>query len=201
MSNLTLLNATRITLSFLIAPRRLNIASASDAKVSRVIRTGPEAGTPRAPPPSLSLSELLASSAQSRDSLDVSSSSDEVSSESALNSSSEAVTAFDSSLTTVNMTAQEEYYSDYDPMMGIRIATSLLIFITVFALFLIYKSHCNARKAKRILHVGRKDSSRRSSSKKRTDHRESSRKSARAAMYKNHQEHVEFVERTLSLSQ
>ncbi|XP_015789606.1 serum response factor homolog B [Tetranychus urticae] len=44
-----------------------------------------------------------------------------------------------------------DYYSDYDPMMGIRIAISLLGIIVLFAIFVVYKSHCNAKKAKRLL--------------------------------------------------
>jgi hypothetical protein len=56
------------------------------------------------------------------------------------------------------------YYLDYDPMMGARIAVSLAGLILLFALFLIYKSHCNSRKAKRMLnyrasHVIKKRSS------------------------------------------
>lgn len=44
-----------------------------------------------------------------------------------------------------------EYYSDYDPYLGVRIALSLLAIIILFAIFLTYKSHCNAKRAKRIL--------------------------------------------------
>lgn len=39
-----------------------------------------------------------------------------------------------------------QYYSDYDVMMGIRIAISLSSIISLFALFITYKSYCNARK-------------------------------------------------------
>lgn len=38
------------------------------------------------------------------------------------------------------------YYADYDVMMGIRIAISLSSIISLFALFITYKSYCNARR-------------------------------------------------------
>lgn len=43
------------------------------------------------------------------------------------------------------------YYSDYDPLLGLRIAASLAGLMVLFFLFLIYKIHCNAKKAKQIL--------------------------------------------------
>jgi hypothetical protein len=39
-----------------------------------------------------------------------------------------------------------QYYSDYDVMMGVRVAVSLSTIISLFALFITYKSYCNARK-------------------------------------------------------
>jgi hypothetical protein len=44
----------------------------------------------------------------------------------------------------------DDYYSDYDPMIGIRIAISLGALITLFAIFILYKTKCNARKTKRL---------------------------------------------------
>ncbi|XP_053212307.1 uncharacterized protein LOC128395845 [Panonychus citri] len=57
------------------------------------------------------------------------------------------------SIKSVNLVDSQftDYYSDYDPMMGIRIAISLLGIIVLFAIFVVYKSHCNAKKAKRLL--------------------------------------------------
>ncbi|XP_074601485.1 uncharacterized protein LOC141855371 [Brevipalpus obovatus] len=55
----------------------------------------------------------------------------------------------------------EEYYADYDPMLGVRIGVSLLAIILFFAFFLTYKGHCNAKRAKRILAYTNSESARR----------------------------------------
>ena len=46
---------------------------------------------------------------------------------------------------------EEDYYSDYDPSVGARIALTLGVLILLFTLFVIYKSHCHVRKAKRLV--------------------------------------------------
>lgn len=54
--------------------------------------------------------------------------------------------------TTLNVTAIKEklnYYSDYDVMMGVRIAYWLFSLFTIFTLFIIYKSYCSQRKQER----------------------------------------------------
>lgn len=43
-----------------------------------------------------------------------------------------------------------DYYADYDPMVGIRIAISLGVLITLFTIFILYKTQCNARKTRRL---------------------------------------------------
>src|SRR5581483_4620820 len=43
-----------------------------------------------------------------------------------------------------------QYYSDYDPMVGIRITITLAVLITLFGFFLFYKTKSNIR-AKRLL--------------------------------------------------
>ena len=43
-----------------------------------------------------------------------------------------------------------DYYADYDPMVGIRIAISLGLLITLFTIFILYKTQCNARKTRRL---------------------------------------------------
>lgn len=53
---------------------------------------------------------------------------------------------------TLNTTAIKEklsYYSDYDYMMGIRIAYWLFSFFSVFTAFIAYKSYCSSRKQAR----------------------------------------------------
>lgn len=53
---------------------------------------------------------------------------------------------------TVNATAIKEklsYYSDYDVMLGIRIAYWLFSFFSIFTLFIAYKSYCSSRKQAR----------------------------------------------------
>lgn len=64
-----------------------------------------------------------------------------------------------------NLTAYvHNYYSDYDPVVGVRIAISLSVIILLFALFIIYKSYCNAKRTKRFLEMSiRRTSSRRKS--------------------------------------
>ena len=51
----------------------------------------------------------------------------------------------------MNGNKQFDYYADYDPMVGIRIAISLGVLITLFTIFILYKTQCNARRTKRIL--------------------------------------------------
>lgn len=43
-----------------------------------------------------------------------------------------------------------DYYSDYDPMVGIRIGISLGALVTLFTIFILYKTKCNARKTRRL---------------------------------------------------
>jgi hypothetical protein len=50
----------------------------------------------------------------------------------------------------ISSNSVEDYYSDYDLMIGIRIAISLGALITLFAIFILYKTKCNARKTKRL---------------------------------------------------
>lgn len=45
------------------------------------------------------------------------------------------------------------YYDDYDPMLGIRIAITLSILISMFTFYLIYKSYCNMKRAKLLLRM------------------------------------------------
>ncbi|EEC11071.1 hypothetical protein IscW_ISCW007358 [Ixodes scapularis] len=42
--------------------------------------------------------------------------------------------------------ARSQYYAGYDPMTGLRIAATLGAIITLFTLFLIYKSKCRPSK-------------------------------------------------------
>lgn len=42
--------------------------------------------------------------------------------------------------------ARSQYYAAYDPMTGLRIAATLGAIITLFTLFLIYKSKCRPAK-------------------------------------------------------
>ena len=49
-----------------------------------------------------------------------------------------------------------DYYSDYDPMVGIRIAISLGVLITLFTFFIFYKTKCNARRTKRMFQASLK---------------------------------------------
>ena len=44
-----------------------------------------------------------------------------------------------------------EYYSDYDPMVGYRIAITLGLLILFFTLFVMYKTHCHRQKNKRLV--------------------------------------------------
>ncbi|KAH9425591.1 hypothetical protein DERP_004805 [Dermatophagoides pteronyssinus] len=46
---------------------------------------------------------------------------------------------------------EREYYKDYDPMVGYRIALSLGIIILIFIIFVLYKTHCQNKKNRRLL--------------------------------------------------
>jgi len=47
--------------------------------------------------------------------------------------------------------AEIEYYSDYDPVIGYRIAISLGILILLFTVFVLYKTHCHQQKNRRLV--------------------------------------------------
>lgn len=57
----------------------------------------------------------------------------------------------DSSPSSIYSNSVSEYYSDYDPMIGIRIAIALGILITLFAIFLLYKTQCSAKRNQRLI--------------------------------------------------
>ncbi|KAH9511838.1 hypothetical protein DERF_010265 [Dermatophagoides farinae] len=46
---------------------------------------------------------------------------------------------------------EREYYKDYDPMVGYRIALSLGLLILIFIIFVLYKTHCQSKKNRRLL--------------------------------------------------
>ena len=46
---------------------------------------------------------------------------------------------------------ERRYYRDYDPMVGYRIALSLGIIILLFTIFILYKTHCRAKKNRRLI--------------------------------------------------
>ena len=47
--------------------------------------------------------------------------------------------------------AELEYYSDYSPAVGYRIAVSLGILVLLFAIFVLYKTHCHQKKIRRLV--------------------------------------------------
>ena len=44
-----------------------------------------------------------------------------------------------------------EYYKDYDPLVGYRIAISLGILILLFTVFVLYKTHCHQQRNRRLV--------------------------------------------------
>lgn len=46
---------------------------------------------------------------------------------------------------------ERNYYRDYDPMVGYRIALSLGLLILLFTIFILYKTHCRAKKNRKLI--------------------------------------------------
>lgn len=44
-----------------------------------------------------------------------------------------------------------DYYADYDPLVGYRIAVTLGLLILLFIIFVLYKTHCHAKRNEKLI--------------------------------------------------